>query len=416
MTNILDYLPNQCSQRGWNLLNQPICSEIMFMLAGRAHTNDSAWQNHQMPDKLELSAVEFNTVDQIFEKFYGTQWLLDSFYTTQVFVYDETVTSEVLFVLYDYFKRQACNAENVVVVINSSVGVNQWWNHWKQLHQVKSFHILELPLHAYWFTKFYEHTKFDNLAEFIKNKEIKYTFSLLGGSRFYEEAEKEFVYFYFKSLANGICDYNSGRIHTLEKLIGWVEERSYYSNQALVDQITDSYQDNYTNHGNQLSQLKLNYSKTFVDKSGVVHNGFGLDSFYHAITRHSAINIMRESTDLEPFNTCSQKSMMPLMLGCIPIGLSHHGDATAKLLGFQTPITPFDHRIQEIYEIPYFIERIVAIGDLLDELSKVDRSTQKDWIVTNLDVYLYNADRYLSGDFYMDARREFERQCELLKK
>ena len=58
----------------------------------------------------------------------------------------------------------------------------------------------------------------------------------------------------------------------------------------------------------------------------------------------------------------------------------------------------------------------MAIGSLLDELSNVDRSTQKDWIVANLDVYLYNADRYLSGDFYMDARREFERQCELLKK
>ena len=125
---------------------------------------------------------------------------------------------------------------------------------------------------------------------------------------------------------------------------------------------------------------------------------------------------MRETTDKEPYNTYSQKSLMPLMLGCIPIGLAYHSNITTDLLRFKTPITPFDHRIQEIYEIPYFIERTVAIGDLLDELSKVDRSTQKDWIVTNLDVYLYNADRYLSGDFYMDARREFERQCELLKK
>jgi hypothetical protein len=369
-----------------------------------------------MPDKLELSAIEFNAVDQIFEKFYGTQWLLDSFNTTQVFVYDETVTSDVLFVLYDYFKRQACNAENIIMVINSSVGVNQWWNQWKQLHQVKSFHILELPLHAYWFSKFYEHTKFDNLAEFIKNKDIKYTFSLLGGSRFYEEAEKEFVYFYFKSLDDGICDYVTGGIHPLNKLLGWVEERSYFSNQNLVDRIKKSYHDNHSLLGNNKPTIKLEYSKTFIDRNGAPHNGFGMDSFYHAITRHSAINIMRESTDLEPYNTYSQKSLMPLMLGCIPIGLAYHSNTTADLLGFQTPVAPFDHRIQEIYEIPYFIERTVAIGDLLNELSKIDRSTQKDWIVTNLDVYLYNADRYLSGDFYMDARREFERQCELLKK
>lgn len=413
---ILNYLPDQCRQRGWTLLGRPICPEIYFMLAQRTNANDHAWQNQQMPDREDLKHIELNSMDQIMEYFYGHQWLINSFSRTQVFIYDETVNTEALMLFYDYFRRNACDAENIVMVVNSTVGVSKWWTQWKAINQVRSFHIVELPLHAYWFTKFQPHTQFDNLAEFIKNKKIDHTFSLLGGTRVAEDMEKEFVYFYFKSLGDGICDYVTGGIHPLNKLLGWVEERSYFSNQNLVDRIKKSYHDNHGLLGNNKPTIKLEYSKTFVDRNGAPHNGFGMDSFYHAITRHSAINVMRESTDLEPYNTYSQKSLMPLMLGCIPIGLAYHSNITTDLLGFQTPITPFDHRIQEIYEIPYFIERTMAIGDLLDELSKVDRSTQKDWIVTNLDVYLYNADRYLSGDFYMDARREFERQCELLKK
>lgn len=413
---ILNYLPSQCRQRGWTLMERPICSEIYFMLAQRTHAHDYAWQNQQMPDRQDLRHIELTSIDQIMEYFYGRQWLIDSFSRTQVFVYDETVHTEALMLLYDYFRRNACDAENIIMVVNSTIGISQWWSQWKQVNQVKSFHIVELPLHAYWFTKFRPHTQFNDLAGFIKNKKIHHTFSLLGGTRVAEDIEKEFVYFYFKSLEDGICDYVTGGIHPLHKLIGWVEEHSYFSNQDLVDRISQSYHDNHARLGQGLPTIPLEYSQTFVDRNGARHNGFGMDSFYHAITKNSAINIMRESKDKEPYNTYSQKSLMPLMLGCIPIGLAYHSRCTADLLGFKTPQVPFDHEIQRIYEIPYFIQRVVAIGDLLGELSRIDRSTQKDWILANLDIYLYNADRYLSGDFYQDARREFERQCDQLTK
>lgn len=388
-----------------------MCSEANFLLSEKSWPNGKQSRDYRDFTQGDTLQQRFNN---LVLSIYGDQWLLDSFNRPQVLVYDEAITVNVMMLFYNFFRQHACNVNNIIMINTCSTGVTDWWEGWKSHMNLESFIALELPLHGYWFQKLVSCA--DLNIDLSKKKIIK-TFGFGSGiTRQRPSLEREFLYFYFSSLrCQKNCDYSAEHISSRESLLGWVEEHSLYLDQALVDRIDSSYTQHYINNGLKLTHPQ-NIDQGFIhtDRYGEKYSSFGAGSFYEILNQDCWINVVRESFNDLPFMPNTEKSLFPLLLGCVPVGLCWQHDRVFTRMGLEMPSLYKD--TLEFYSISNYTKRVSTIGQWLEKIENIPNDVRSDMYQQDMEKYQHNINLLKSGEIYSNLKSQFQEQCDRLIK
>lgn len=378
----------------------------------KQHFRDRGWQqvsNEIKVEMIELVSTDSDRVAQMLDKLLGTQWLIDSFHTTQVLVYNESATAEHVIAIHDYLRSRACNIENIVLFLTSHMGAATWWQNYISANKIRSFHVLETQVHGLWWNQYLTYGNNPVDRGWLKNKRITKLFGYHGGAN--RHPEREFLFLFFKSLdLDSRITYIHPRFSSWNQLSGWIEQITYYQRQDIIDCLETQYQQ-WCQPWKSID-CELSYKISRWENQRGRYNPFSDCGLFARTYGDTWIAIARESFNRYPFVTCTEKTVIPFIYGCFPIGLSHGFDQACRVMGLMVPNGMPD--LKHIYDMPDFIDRLDAVEIFLREINTVSLDDRQDQYNSNIDIYARNIEWVLSGDIHEHLKKQFQLDCDYI--
>ena len=374
------------------------------------HFRDRGWQqvaNEIKVEMIELCSTDSNRVALMMDQLLGTQWLTDSFHTTQVLVYNESATAEHVMAIHDYLRSRACNIENIVLFLTSHMGAADWWQNYISVNKIRSFHVLETQAHGQWWDQYLTYGNNPVNRTWLKNKRITKLFGYHGGAN--QHPEREFLFLFFKSLGlDSRITYIQPKFTSWNQLSGWIEQITYYQRQDIINCLETQYQQ--WCHPWQSIDCELPYeTSSWKDHHGL-YNPFSDCGLFAKTYGDTWIAIARESFNRYPFVTCTEKTVIPFIYGSVPVGLGLGFDRACDAMGLTFPTGMSD--LKHIYSMPDFIDRVDAVAKFLREADTVSLDDRQDQYNSNIDIYARNIDWVLSGNIQEHLKRQFQLDCD----
>lgn len=374
------------------------------------HFRELGWQqvsNEIKVEMIELASTDPRRVALMMDELLGTQWLIDSFHTTQVLVYNESATPEHVLAIHEYLRNRACNIENIVLFLSGHWGASEWWRQHVSINKIRSFHVLETQIHGTFWDQYQTYGDHPVDRTWLKNKRITKLFGYHGG--FNRHPEREFLFLFFQSLGlDARITYINPRFTSWNQLSGWIEHITYYQRQDLVDSLEKQYQQWCQPWKSVDCELPYKISRWGNQRGRF--NPFSDCGLFARTYGDTWMAIARESFNRYPFATCTEKIVIPFIYGCVPVGLGPGFDHACQAMSLTVPTGTPD--LAHIYSMTDFVDRVDAVGKFLQEMNTVSADDRQDQYNSNIDVYARNIDWVLSGDIHQHLKKQFQIDCD----
>jgi hypothetical protein len=385
---------------------------MMYHNFTEQHFCDRGWS--QVPTEIKTEMIALMTTDPVpvagmLDELLGKQWLLDSFHTTQVLVYNESANLEHILAIHEYLRSRACNIENIVLFLTCHVGAADWWCDYVSVNKIRSFRVLETQVHGPWWEQYLMYGDHPVDLAWLKKKRISKLFGYHGG--FNPHPEREFMFLFLQSLnLDSRITYVQPNFSSWKFLSGWIERLTYYKRQDIIDRLDIQYQQ-WCNPWKPID-CDLPYETATWKNYGTNFNPFSDRGLFAQTYRDTWLSMTRESFNRYPFITCTEKLVVPLFYGCVPVGMSYMFNRACDTLKLEIPNGMPD--LKYIYNMPELMDRMDAIESFLREMNNVSLDDRQDQYNSNIDVYARNIDWVLGGDLHYYLEKEFVKSCDLI--
>ena len=323
--------------------------------------------------KVPLLAQEFARV-------MGQHDWSDSFHKPQVIYFEDIVTSEILMGLHRYLRTQCADITNVVVIVTSNLGVSDWWREWCRVFHERSFQVLDWPIsHTFgWKLQYIPRTPPDwHQLWQHKSHNLHRLFSFYGGT--YAKKSRCWMTLKLCHLAPyGYIDY-VGTFCDQQGLVDYVENLTYFMDQAQVDLVRDAHTRWVTPQGRFLANFEHS-SDQVIER--IVHQGT-----QWKLDQQCFFSVARETEDEDCFATISEKTFRSLCHFMVPLHAGYQVSQHLERMGFWLPHDLVDFGYQSA---PQFRDRVDSIVSILEDFSGRMPELQR-YFVQNQDKFMYNA-------------------------
>lgn len=324
-------------------------------------------------------------VEQTLERLFGSYNWASSFERTQILVYDEYLSSELLVSIHRWLRKKCADIENIQLITTHFTGVANWWKDWCKTHHERSFSIREVfytnrPLLTHSMRLFYQEPNFllRDKKFFLEQKHISKLFSYYGGS--WSNVERQYLMLKFAKFSH-IAEIDFlAKLCPLNDILDYAENITYYKNQTEINQLADTY----ARLNNQ--EIVLLSHKTVGAKRNeeINFNGLQWDT-----DRHCWATVIRETLNSDKFSCVTEKTIRTFLYHCVAIPLGYKAVSDLENLGFWFPHDMIDYSYQNE---DLFAARINKLVESLDLLSTKSFDDLQKYYVDNIDKFQYNAE------------------------
>ena len=298
-------------------------------------------------------------VERVLENLFGHHDWAKSFSATQVLIYDEVLPSEILILIHKWLRRKCADIENIILVTTHHLGIRPWWQKWCQINHLRSFQVKEVLFtdspgyKKGWFAS----VPSPHSRDFYKhNKKISRLFSFYGNARSGVDVPKERVYATLKMLE--FADYAEidfiGRFPDKQHMIDYVENITYFKNQADIDYISSTY-DKYIFSG--LLENRLTFLGTKTQNESMTFDGLQWE-----VDRHCWATVVRETIIDDVYPAVTEKTIRAFLHHMAVIPMAFGAVSELEKLGFWFPHDVIDYSYQHE---PLFAVRTQKLIDSL---------------------------------------------------
>jgi hypothetical protein len=305
--------------------------------------------------------------------------LLESFDKKLVFVYDETISTEIFISIHNWFLKNCCDIKNILFVSTHTLGLGAWYQKYLQLFGQTGFVVVEAPLYTFWMPGVID--SYENLDKPNINKELNYYFDFYGGT--YGSLDRDFLVSLFLTHQGiGHIDYLGGFSSDTEKFDGYLEQITNFCDRNICDQLIEN---------RKLLQFA---SRKNIDKMQLVNN-VAYNSNVHSL---SACQIIRETMDNQNFSILTEKTLKGFLNLQFIIPLGFQSISHLESLGFLFAHDLIDYSYQDETN---FYKRACLVSEQINKLQQ--RYSLKDLEQIILDrkaILMHNYDCIVSGKLF----------------
>ena len=305
--------------------------------------------------------------------------LQESFNKKLLFVYDETITTEIFISIHNWFLKKCCNLKNILFVSTHTLGLGEWYQKYLGLFGQSGFMVVEVPLYTYWMPCLID--SYESLDKPNINKGLNYYFDFYGGT--HGSLDRDFLVSLFLSHQGiGHIDYLGGFSSDIEKFDGYLEQLTNFCDRNACDQL--------------LKNRKLNH---FVSRKNMNIVKISADVTYNTnIHLLSACQIIRETMDNQNFSILTEKTLKGFLNLQFIIPLGFQSISHLESLGFLFAHDLIDYNYQDETN---FYKRACLVSEQINKLQQ--RYSLKDLEQIILDrkaILMHNYDCIVSGKLF----------------
>jgi hypothetical protein len=318
-------------------------------------------------------------IHKFLDDYIDSNSLLESFNRKIVFVYDETITTEIFISIHNWFLKKCCNIKNILFVSTHTLGLGEWYQKYLRLFGQTGFVVVEVPLYTFYMPGVIN--SYENLNKPHINKELKYYFDFYGGT--YGSLNRDFLVSLFLTHQSiGHVDYLGGFTNNTGKFDGYLEQLTNFCDRNACDQLVEN------------KKLLQFASRKNIDKMQLVKN-VAYNSNVHSV---SACQIIRETMDNQNFSILTEKTLKGFLNLQFIIPLGFQSIRHLENLGLL-----FDHDLIDYsyQEEPNFYKRAQLVSEQVGKLKQ--RYSLKDLeqlILDRKEILMHNYDYIVSGKLF----------------
>jgi len=318
-------------------------------------------------------------IHEFLDRHIDSNSLLESFNRKIIFIYDESISTEVFISIHNWFLKKCCNIKNILFVSTNTLGLSTWYKKYLDLFGQIGFVVVEVPLYTFYMPGVIN--SYENLNKPHINKELKYYFDFYGGT--YGSLDRDFLVSLFLSHQSiGYVDYLGGFTNNTGKFDGYLEQLTNFCDRKVCDQLTEN---------KKLLQIA---SRKNIDKMQLVSN-VAYNSNVHLV---SACQIIRETMDNQNFSILTEKTLKGFLNLQFIIPLGFQSIRHLESLGFLFAHDLIDYSYQDE---PNFYKRAQLVSEQVGKLKQ--RYSLKDLeqiILDRKEILMHNYDYIVSGKLF----------------
>jgi len=318
--------------------------------------------------KYDKSEKVFEFLDSFFD---SVQWS-NTFSMPHAIFYDEFISPEIVFYFHRYFSKICLDIENIYIIVATPNGISSWWEEYKKVMQIKSFHFIEIG--STYFYDLFATSNFENEIKYIENIDIKkeknilHTFSFYGGT--YYTQDRNFLFLLFNYFGDNNPVDKIFDIADKKSTLNYCEQITDFKNQKMIDFIEDRCTNN-SKCNSLITEKKKNIKKNFQ---------FNID-------KNCFITVVRETGQHFPWSEISEKTLRCFLNYVIPLPLGYMSVDHIKKYGFWLPDNLIDYSYQ--YE-PSFVDRSVLVFETIKKLEMIERTELNRYFLDNIKNFNHN--------------------------
>jgi hypothetical protein len=315
--------------------------------------------------------------------------LLKSFDHKVILVYDEVITIEILEFLHLWFKKNACNIKNIIVILTHSYSLSNWYTQYCNLYGCTGFTIISVPwIYAFYFSFWRDKFEIKKNKQY-PHKQLEFYFDYYGGQQ--SSYSRDFTAAALLTVpVSKNVEYLAGYRSTIEEFDAYLEQISGFCNRDMCDEILAARKNK------KFSNLLLSNS---------ISNMLGVSN--QIIGNKTAFTVIRETLYDEPILTLTEKTLKAFLDMIIPMPIGFKSIDGLTELGFKFDHSLIDYSYQ--HEIVFF-DRILRLIKEIARLSNTYTLQElSERIYNNKSIVEYNYNYIASGELFNNVQTKFIR-------
>ena len=320
-------------------------------------------------------------IHNFLNNYFSTTDFTRSFDRKLAIILDEAVTYEIILALHSWINQQSCRVANIKVISTHTLGSAEWYKQYCQLMGHRAVGLIDAPWQGWYI---YDAMKsIESSLSQSKHKDLKYYFDFYGGTR--SLLDRDFLTALFLTRKNlGHVEYLAGFSSSLSEFDNYLEELTGFGDRVFCDQLQSARQQS------EFTTNEIPRTQTLQMSADVNYN--------KTINQQSAVNIIRETFNDQPFASVTEKTLKPFCQMQIPVPLGPNTVAYLEQLGLL-----FDHDLLDYsYQSePIFLHRMNRVVAEIDKLSaQYDLKKLAERIYTSRHILEHNYNYILSGKLF----------------
>jgi hypothetical protein len=362
-----------------SIISNAIGNDINFDMVGMI--------GNQLIDVIARAPIlhpkDLYVADKLEEMFGSYDWL-KSFERIQIIIYEELLTSEILVLLHKWLRTKCANIENIILITVQHTGIQSWWHEWCRIHHERSFDIKEMffldsPVKNVSMSAFMENTTLFNKSKkfYLTHRHNKWLFSYWGGT-YYTDERYYLLLTLSEFLEQAQIDF-LGDFGDKNSILAYLENITYYKNQAEINKIADSH--DFIKNNQFLVSMR---PKSQAQKDELI-NFRGLQ---WQIDRQCFASVIRETINSDRYACVTEKTLRVFLHHCVALPIGYRAVQGLEKYGFWFPHDLIDYSYQYI---DIFYDRVNGLKLQLQKLAKKPPSDLQDYYINNINNFLYNS-------------------------
>lgn len=319
-----------------------------------------------------------------------------SFYKPQVVYLDERVTSESIIKLHTWFRQQACNIENILLITTHVLGLKEFWKNYLATTNQRGFQIHEWPFCR---TKIYEEF-FNPLPEFQayhvleKRQNLQWYFNWYAG--FWPKHDRSYYTLKIAEFENlGFIDAPGKFVMSRQDFLDYAMWCSYFDadEESKITELYDQYVKDHQLITN--STLPTYHQPKFKEKF--------FAGYQWQVDQQCFATVPRETDLDQPFSMLTEKTLRGFIHGCAVIPTGYQSIEHMQQWGFWFPQDIIDYTYQfEKDTLGRFNKMMASIKQLASSYTLAELT---DYQNRNWHRFVHNAElvkKYLETDIDYD--------------
>lgn len=356
--------------------------------------------------RYDVKPIVYPSIESAFD----SELLSNSFIRPQVVMYCEYIATDYLLKIQKIIDQQACNAENICLVTNHTVGCSDWWESYKKLHGIKSFKIIEAPW--FWTCNSFFTSQIDpatmDAAFWKNNRSIDKLFCVYGGSKTGWPERQYLILKLLEFADHGVIDY-IGQFESKQIIENYAEQATCFVNQAEVEHVLELY-DRYVGKDSKLTVAPAPVQQP-TDWTGFYWNfPEGVTVGPWATAKHCLAHVVRETRGWDQFCTVTEKTLSTFLyhLAYLPVSGVNNADHMEQL-GFKLAPGLVDYSYTREF---HYASRIQQLCDQLDQIKHWTPDDLTQYYLENFDYFQYNFEYIISQQLFLKIQKQLKEDFE----